>query len=65
MDDLAYFQMRVRQEKDAAESAAAASARERHEELARAYELRCRTIREELRSSKERRVEEALQNQSF
>ncbi len=65
MDDLAYFEMRTRQEKEASWTASSSHARKCHEELASAYARRCRVLRDQLRSIKERRVQEALENQSF
>ena len=41
-NDRAYFLRRILQEQEAARSAASAEARERHEELAAAYQFRCR-----------------------
>jgi hypothetical protein len=40
--DRAYYLRRILQEQEAASAAASAEARERHEELAEAYQLRCR-----------------------
>lgn len=65
MDDLAYFEMRMRQEKDATRAAASPHARECHEELAAAYDLRCRILRKKMRSDQEQRVQEALESQGF
>lgn len=64
-EDLDYYLMRMRQEKDAERSAASPKARECHQELASAYDLRCRLLRKLARSEQERRVEEALQCQDF
>lgn len=47
-EDYNYYAMRVRQEDEAASGALCAVARERHEELANAYRLRCELIRAEL-----------------
>lgn len=47
-EDYDYYAMRVRQEDEAASNTQCADARERHEELANAYRLRCELIRAEL-----------------
>lgn len=65
VDDLDYFLMRTRQEKEAARSATCVRARECHEELASAYELRCRFLRMLNRSVEERRVRNALESHGF
>jgi hypothetical protein len=65
MDDLAYFEMRLRQEKEAARRATAGRARESHENLAKAYELRCDLLRERLRSCRNQRLKEALESHRF
>lgn len=65
MDELAYYGMRMRQEKEAARAATCPNARECHEELAAAYEFRCRLLNEQLRSTEERRLEEAIESQNF
>ena len=44
-DDYGYYAIRARQEDAAARVAACHAARERHEELAEAYRLRCQLIR--------------------
>jgi hypothetical protein len=65
MDDLSYFEMRMRQEKEASRAADSAHARECHEELASAYDLRCRVLRMRMRSDQEQRVQKALESQDF
>lgn len=65
MDDLAYYEMRMLQETVAARIATSAPARECHEDLASAYDLRCRFLRKQDRLSQEQRVEETLGSQSF
>ena len=47
-DDYDYFEMRARQEEQAALIAAGDAARQRHEELAEAYRLRCELIKSPL-----------------
>ena len=64
MNDLEYYRMRMRQEKEAARVAKSLQARERHERLASAYDLRCRSLRKQIRLTQEQRVQEALENQS-
>lgn len=41
MDDLQYYQRRLAHERQAVRDAACQAARERHEKLAEAYQLRC------------------------
>lgn len=65
MDEFAYYEMRMRQEKEAARAAASPNARECHEELVSAYDLRCRILRKEMRSDQELRVQKALESQDF
>ena len=65
MSDLEYYLMRMRQEKELARTANSAHARERHDELASAYDLRCRLLRTQNRCAQEQRLEEALESQSF
>lgn len=65
MDELEYYLMRVRQEKEAARAATSPHARECHDKLASAYDLRCRLLRKEGRLTQEQRVQEALEGQSF
>jgi hypothetical protein len=65
MDDLEHFGMRMREEREATRIATSAHARECHEELASAYELRCRILRDQLQSSQEQRVRKALERQGF
>ncbi len=65
MEDLTYFKMRMRQEKEAAKTAHSSHARECHDKLALAYDLRCRFLRKQNRLMQEQRVQEALESQSF
>jgi hypothetical protein len=65
MDDLTYFELRMRQEREAAKTAHSSHARECHGELASAYDLRCRFLRKQNRLIQEQRVREALESQSF
>jgi hypothetical protein len=53
------------QEKEAARIANSAHAREFHDELASAYDLRCRLLRKRNRLARERRVQQALESQTF
>jgi hypothetical protein len=64
-DDLEYYLMRMRQEKAAARAATSPHARECHDELASAYDLRCRLLRKQDRLIQEQRVQDALECQSF
>ena len=65
MSDLEYYLMRTRQEKVLAKTANSTHARECHEELASAYDLRCRLLRKQNRLAQQQRLEEALGSQSF
>lgn len=65
MDDLEYYLMRTLQEKEAARTANSLHARECHDKLASAYELRCRVLRKQRRLAQEQRVKEALESQAF
>lgn len=65
MSDLEYYLMRMRQEKEAAKTAHSPRARECHDELASAYDLRYRLLREQNKLTQEQRVQEALESQSF
>ena len=65
MDDFEYYLVRLRQEKEAARAATSRHARECHDELASAYDLRCRLLRKQDRLIQEQRVQEALECQSF
>lgn len=65
MNDLAYFEMRLRKEKEKAWSSTSHRARQCHEDLAAAYELRIWSLMDQLRSDEERRVQEALESQGF
>jgi hypothetical protein len=65
VNDLEYCLMRMRQEKEAARTANSPHARESHDKLASAYDLRCRFLRKQNRLAQEQRVREALENQSF
>ena len=65
MEDLEDYLMRMRQEAEAARTSHSPRARECHEELASAYELRCRLLRKERRLTREQRVQEALECLSF
>lgn len=65
MEDLAYFEMRMRQEKEAARRAKVGRVRQSHEELAQAYELRCNALRQQLRSRRDQRLKDALESHQF
>lgn len=65
MDDLEYYLSRMRQEKEAADAAKSIHARERHDELASAYDLRCRMLRRQNRTDRDQRIQEALESQKF
>jgi hypothetical protein len=65
MDDLTYFEMRMRQEREAAKTAQSSHARGFHDELASAYDLRCRFLRKQNRLIQAQRVQDALESQSF
>lgn len=65
MDDREYYLMRMRKENEAARTAKSLRARECHDELASAYDLRCRALRKRDRLLQEQRVRQALESQSF
>jgi hypothetical protein len=64
-NDSEYYRRRMCEEQQAARKAANPDARERHEELAAAYELRCRLLHEQLRTIQQQRLHEALESLSF
>lgn len=55
-DDSEYYRKRMREEQQAAIRAAGPDSRERHEELAAAYALRCRLIDEQVRTTERQRL---------
>lgn len=64
-DDAEYYSMRMRQEMEAARRATSPKARECHQQLASAYDLRCRLLRRLGRPEQEQRVGQALEYQAF